>query len=163
MQPRARRVSKAIRNAVTQSFGVDAFGDGPTDDATRIEVQNRSQVHEAGSNPNVSDIGHPDLIDSAHLAVLGEIGIDRQSVAGIGRPHKRAPRDWPQPELFHHATYAFLIHFLATAFQLRRYPPITVARKFFVNAFDLLTQLLVLIVTTLLMLFVGFVVERAGG
>jgi hypothetical protein len=102
------------------------------------------------------------LIDSAHLAVLGEIGIDRQRMAGIGRPHKRAPRDGPQPELFHHATYAFLIHFQATTFQRTRYPPIAVARKFLVNAFDLLTQLLVLIVTTFSLL-VGFVVERAGG
>jgi len=50
-----------------------------------------------------------------------------------------------------------------TAFQLTRYSPISVARKFPVNAFDLLTQFLVLVGTTLAMLFVGFVVKRAGG
>jgi hypothetical protein len=52
---------------------------------------------------------------------------------------------------------------MATAFQLTFYPPISVARKFLVNAFDLLTQLLVLVFTTLSMLLVRFVVKRAGG
>jgi hypothetical protein len=52
---------------------------------------------------------------------------------------------------------------MATAFQLTGDPPISVARKFLVNAFDLLTQLLILVVTTLSMLFVGFVVKRAAG
>jgi hypothetical protein len=103
------------------------------------------------------------LVDGADLTVLDEIGIDRQSVAGIGRTHKRAPRDGLQPELLHHATYAFLVHFMATAFQFSFHPPIPIARKFRLNAFDLLTQLLVLVVTTLPMLFVGFVVKRAGG
>jgi hypothetical protein len=84
-------------------------------------------------------------------------------VAGIGGTHKRAPGDGLQPELLHHATYTFLIHLKATAFQLTGYPPIAVAWKFFVNAFDLLTHLLILVVSTLSMLFVGLVVERAGG
>jgi len=52
---------------------------------------------------------------------------------------------------------------MATAFQLTFYAPISVARKFLVNAFDELTQFRVLVVTTLPMLFVGFVVKRAGG
>jgi hypothetical protein len=52
---------------------------------------------------------------------------------------------------------------MATALQFSFYPPVSVARKFFVNAFDELTQFLVLIVTTLPMLFVGFVVKRAAG
>jgi len=51
----------------------------------------------------------------------------------------------------------------ATAFQLTGYSPISVARKFLVNAFDLLTQLFILVITTLSMLFVGFVVKRAAG
>jgi hypothetical protein len=52
---------------------------------------------------------------------------------------------------------------MATAFQFSFYPPIPIAWKFFMNAFDELTQFLVLVVTTLPMLFVGFVVKRAGG
>jgi hypothetical protein len=48
---------------------------------------------------------------------------------------------------------------MATAFQLTFYPPISVARKLLVNAFDELTQLLVLVVTTVSMLFVRFVVK----
>jgi hypothetical protein len=52
---------------------------------------------------------------------------------------------------------------MTTAFQLTLDPPIAVARKFLVNAFDELTQLLVLVVTTFSILFVGLVVKRAGG
>jgi hypothetical protein len=52
---------------------------------------------------------------------------------------------------------------MAPAFQLTFDPPISVARKFLVNAFDELTQLFILIVTTFLMVFVGFVIKRAGG
>jgi len=50
----------------------------------------------------------------------------------------------------------------ATAFQFTLYPPIAVARKSLVNAFDLLAQLLVNVVATFSILLVGFVVERAG-
>jgi hypothetical protein len=125
------------------------------DDSTRKKVENRGQVNEAGSNPDVGDIGDPDLVDSAHLAVLDEVRIDRQRVAGIGRPHKRAPRDGLQSELFHHATDAFLVNAQATAFHLTREPPISVARKFLVNAFDLLTQFFILVITTFSMVFVG--------
>ena len=46
---------------------VDVCGDGPANDPTRIQIQNRRQINEAGSNPDVSDIGDPDLVDSAHL------------------------------------------------------------------------------------------------
>jgi hypothetical protein len=41
--------------------------------------------------------------------------------------------------------------------------PISVAWKLFVNAFDLLSQLVVLVVATLAILLVGFVVKRAEG
>jgi hypothetical protein len=133
----------------------------PADDSTRIQIQNRRQVNEAGSNPDVSDIGDPDLVDSAHLTVLDEVRIYRQRVAGIGRTYKRAPGDGPEPELSHHAAYTFLIHIKTTAFQRASEPPISVARKFLVNAFDLLTQVFILVVTTFSVLFVGFVIKRA--
>jgi hypothetical protein len=51
----------------------------------------------------------------------------------------------------------------AAAFQLTRYTPISVARKLFVYAVDLLSQLLVFVVATFSMVFVGFIVKRAGG
>jgi len=52
---------------------------------------------------------------------------------------------------------------MATAFQLTGDPAISVARKLLVNAFDVLTELLVLAVTTLSMLFVRLVIKRAAG
>src|SRR5437867_5542375 len=126
--------------------------------AARIEWN-----RDIGDDWQEMDIGDPDLVDGADLPVFDEIGIHRQSVAGIGRTHKGAPRDGLQPELLHDATYTFLVHFTATAFQLTFYSAISVAREFLLNAFDLLTQLLVLVVTTFSVRFVGFVVKRAGG
>jgi len=84
-------------------------------------------------------------------------------VAGIGRTHKRAPGDWLQPELLHHTPNAFAIDSDAATVQFDGDTTIAIARKFLVNRLDLLAQLLVLIITALSMLLVGFVVKRAGG
>jgi hypothetical protein len=51
----------------------------------------------------------------------------------------------------------------SSAFQLTRYTPISVARKLFVYALDLLPQLLVVVIAPVSMVFVGFIVKRAGG
>ena len=81
----------------------------------------------------------------------------------IGRAYECAPGDWPQPELLHDATNALLVDSDAATLQLPRDTTIAIAWKVLVDAFDLLPQLLVLIVATLSMQLVGFVVERAGG
>jgi hypothetical protein len=95
--------------------------------------------------------------------MLHEIQTHRQSMTRIGRADEGAPGDWPQPELLHDATNALLVDSDATTLQLTRDTTIAIAWKFLVNTLDLLAQLLVLIITTLSMLLVGFVVKRAGG
>jgi hypothetical protein len=130
----------------------------------QLPVRNQQTLPVVPAAPSWrTDIGDPDLVDSAHLTVLDEVRIYRQRMAGIGRTYKRAPRDGLEPELFHHAAYTFLIHVKTTAFQRASEAPISVARKFLVNAFDLLTQVFILVVTTFSVLFVGFVIKRAGG
>jgi hypothetical protein len=51
----------------------------------------------------------------------------------------------------------------ASPFQLALHTPISIARKLFVYALDLLPQLVVFFVAPLSILFVGLVVKRAGG
>jgi len=100
-------------------------------------------------NPNVSDIRSPGFVNGAQLTILQEIRIDGQTVTRIGRVHKRAPGDWPQPELLHDATNALLVDSDATTLQLTRDTTISIAWKFLMNALDLSSQLLVFIVTML--------------
>src|SRR6266496_3118503 len=142
-------------------FRIDPLRDGPTDDPARIEIQQGGQVNEAGTNPNVSEIRDPDFVNGSDLATLNQIRINRQCMGRIGSPHEGPPRDWPQTELFHHPSNPFLIHCLAAPFQLTADSPIAVARKVFVNAFDLLAQLVVVGFTPATMLRIGFVVIAA--
>jgi hypothetical protein len=51
---------------------------------------------------------------------------------------------------------------MTAAFQLAGNTPVAVARKLFMNTFDLFTQLLVVGVTPAAMLCIGFVVIAAG-
>src|SRR5262245_35284116 len=84
-------------------------------------------------------------------------------MAGIGREDKRVPGDWPQPELLHDPANTFAIDGDAAAVQLDSHATIAITWEFLVNTLDLVSQLLVLIATTLPMVGVGFVVKRAGG
>jgi hypothetical protein len=84
-------------------------------------------------------------------------------MARIGGAHERAPCQWLETKLFHHSAHPFLVHFLATALQLASDAAIAVAGELFVNAFDLLPQLVVVGIPLATMLCVGFVVKVTGG
>src|SRR5215467_3987454 len=144
-------------------FRVDAPGDGPTDDSPRVQVHDRRQIDKTGTDADVSDVGDPDLINRSDLTVLDPVGMDRQSVSRIGGRHPCTPGNGLQIELLHDPANALFIHPEAAARQLISDPPVTIARKFLVNLFDLLTQLLILLLTTSSMLRVRFVVKAAGG
>jgi hypothetical protein len=51
---------------------------------------------------------------------------------------------------------------MTAAFQFARHAPVAVARKLFMNAFDLFTQLLIVGVPPAAVLRIGFVVIAAG-
>ena len=162
MQPRAGRLSKAISKAVKQSSVSMRLEMAPADDLAGIEIQNRRQVNEAGTNPDIGDVGDPNFIHCPYLTVLDSIRMNRQTVVGIGGADKRAPSDWPQIVLFHDAANAFGVGRHAATIQLNRDSAVAVAGKFVMNPFDLLTKLFIVVVTVPLIMLVGLVVVAAG-
>ena len=143
-------------------FCIDALGNGPADNFARIEIQNRSQINKAGTNPDVSNIRDAHLIHCAYLPLPKQVRIDRQGVIGIGGSNKRAPGNRPQTELFHDATDAFSIPANPSSFELPHDAAIAITGEFFMNLFYLLTKLLIFVVTLLGVFRVGLIVVAAG-
>jgi hypothetical protein len=163
MDTTACRAAKSHLECGETEFGVDALGNSPTDNFAGVEIQNRRQINEAGTNPNVSDVGNPDLVHSTYLTVLEQVPIDRQRVVGIGGPDEPAPEDWAQTEYFHNAPNTFGIGGKPAPLELALDATVAIAGEFLLNAFDLLTKLLILVNTSSPMFGIGLVIEAAGG
>jgi hypothetical protein len=88
--------------------------------------------------------------------------MDWQLVMRIRGPDERASGSRPQAELFHDAPNAFPIGGNAAALEFPLDSAIAITGKLFMNAFDLLTKLLILVVTFLGMFGIGLVVVAAG-
>ena len=62
-----RALAAARRNAMRKrrhrQFGFQRAAQSPTDHAARERIQNHRQVDELGAQPNVGDVGHPELVD----------------------------------------------------------------------------------------------------
>src|SRR4029077_4481989 len=59
---------------------------GPADDLAAVEIHNCGQVDPAAGGPEVSNIGHPRLIDPGQLPSLGEaIGSSAIEMVAVGR------------------------------------------------------------------------------
>lgn len=113
-------------------------------------------------NPDVGEIRRPDLVNRSQSPILDQVRVNRQRVTGIGRPHECPPGNRFQAELLHHPANPFVVHAVATAFQLASNAPIAVARKLLLNAFDLLPQILIAVFMTAAMLRIELVVIAAG-
>jgi hypothetical protein len=86
-----------------------------------------------------------------------------QSMMGVCGADKRAPGNGPQTEFLHDAPDTFFVDGDPAALQRACNTAVTVAGKFALNTFDLMTKLFILVADGLLMLFVWPVVEAAGG
>ena len=53
---------------------MDRAADGITYDPTGPGIEDRSQVHKAGRDCDIGDIGHPELVGTIRHHVLREIG-----------------------------------------------------------------------------------------
>ena len=77
--------------------------------------------------PDVSDVGHPQLVDARQLHPAGQVEIDLQLVIGIRR-HDEGPRlHRQQVVLAHDPRHALVVHQHPAPSQFRRDPPIAVA------------------------------------
>jgi hypothetical protein len=113
-------------------------------------------------NPDIGDIGNPHFIHRSQLPIFDKVGINRKTMTGVRGSHEGSPGYRSQAELLHHPPHPFLIHAIATTLQFAADTSVSVARKLFVNAFDLLAQLLILGFTPAAMLRLWFVVIAAG-
>jgi hypothetical protein len=66
--------------------------DGVTYDPTGPSIEDRSQVHKAGRDCDIGDVGYPQLVRAIQFHVLREIGEDRIIVIAIRRRDKTPPR-----------------------------------------------------------------------
>src|SRR5208283_545060 len=89
---------------------------------------------------DVSDIGHPELIETAQRQGAGQVGIHRQAVPGVGRHHELPPPQAQQIVLAHQTVDPFVIHRPAPPPQLRRHPRPPVTGKLQRNPLDGVTE-----------------------
>jgi hypothetical protein len=80
---------------------IDRAADGVTYDPTGPSIEDRSQVHKAGRDCDIGDVGYPQLVRTIQFHVLREIGEDRTIVIAIGRRDKTPPLLWIQRMLAH--------------------------------------------------------------
>ena len=99
----------------------------PAHHLARESIQDHRQVNELCLQPNVSDVGHPELIDAGQLHPAGEIQIDLQLMLGIRGDHE-GPRLHRQQVVFpHQPRHAFVVHQHPAPTQFCGHPAIAVA------------------------------------
>src|SRR5512139_2277530 len=116
---------------------VDRAADGITYDPTGPGIEDCSQIHEAGRDCDIGDVGHPELVGAVWRRVLREIGEDRIVVIAIGRRDKPLPLLWIQRMLAHEPTDLLGVYDDATMAEFGVKTPIAIAFKLVTNHFHL--------------------------
>src|SRR3974377_2620726 len=80
---------------------IDRAADSITYDPTGPSIEDRSQVHKASRDCDISDVGHPELVGTVRRHVLREIEEYRIIVIGIVRRDKPPRLLWIQRMLAH--------------------------------------------------------------
>src|SRR5262245_1335913 len=93
---------------------IDRAADGVTYDPTGPSIEDRSQVHKAGRDCDIGDVGYPQLVRAIQFHVLREIGEDRIIVIAIRRRDKTPPLLWIQRMLAHEPADFLGVHDNAT-------------------------------------------------
>src|SRR5215470_2251498 len=99
----------------------------PAHNLAREPVQNHRQIHELGAQPDVRDVGYPELIDPGQRHPPRQVQIDLQSMIGIRGGHERLGLNRQQVVFPHDPPDAFVVHQHSSPPQLGRHPPITIA------------------------------------
>ena len=99
----------------------------PADHAAREGVEDHRQVHELVPQPNVGDVGHPELVDAGQHHLARQVRIDLAAVVGIGRHDELPLPHAQQVVLAQQPVNPFGIHRPAPPAQLGRDPRPAVA------------------------------------
>src|SRR5262245_64822120 len=70
---------------------IDRAADGVTHDPTGPSIEDRSQVHKAGRDCNIGDVGYPQLVRAIPFYVLREIGEECVIVISLRRREQATP------------------------------------------------------------------------
>src|SRR5262249_54914497 len=116
---------------------IDRAADGVTYDPTGPSIENRSQVHKAGRDCDIGDVGYPQLVRAIQFHVLREIGEDRIIVIAIRRRDKTPPLLWIQRMLAHEPADLLGVHDNAMMAQFGVNTPIAIGFKLVANRFHL--------------------------
>ena len=90
-------------------------------------IQHHRQIYELAAQPDVGDVGHPQLVRPLYLQVRRVVGVHRQRVFGFRRHHELALPQREQIVLLHQPQHAFVVRREARVTQRRGDPPVAVA------------------------------------
>src|SRR5476651_288858 len=116
---------------------IDRAADGITYDPAGPGIENRSQVHKAGGDCDIGDVGHPELVGAIQRHALREIGEDRMIVIAIRRRDKTPPLLWIQCVLAHEPTDFLGVDDDATMAELGINTPVAIGFELVANRFHL--------------------------
>src|SRR5450759_5130581 len=112
----------------------------PANRPPRKRVQHHRQVNELFQQPDVRDVGPPELVDSAHHQRRRQVRIHFQPVGGVGRRHKLTLPQTEQVVFPHQPLHPFAVDRQAATAQLRRDPPAAIGRPLQRHALHLVAQ-----------------------
>jgi hypothetical protein len=119
---------------------------GPADHSPREGIQYDSQIDELRLQPDVSDVGDPELVDAGRLHRPGRVRVDRLIVVRVrGDDGELSPPQAEQIVLPHDPVNPLMIHSPAAIVQFTCDAGPAVKRKLKRDPLDLVTQIQILI------------------
>src|SRR5215831_15450995 len=111
------------------------------DHAPRIGIQDDRQINKFLFQPDVGDIGHPELIHAGQDHLGSQVGIDLQAVVGVGGRHYKPALDDAQEIVFpHDPLHPLTIDVPLAGLQLRGDSPASIGRPLQGDLLDLIAQ-----------------------
>jgi hypothetical protein len=95
-----------------------------------VPIQNHREVYELGLQPDVGNVGHPELVGASRFHLPGQIRIHPPVMVGICCRHELSAAQTKQIVLPHDPVDPVVVYLPAAPLQLSRDPPSPVGRPF---------------------------------
>src|ERR1700675_2027694 len=116
---------------------IDRAADGITYDPTGPRIEDYSQIHKAGRDCDIGDVGDPELVGAIQSHGLRAIGENRIIVIAIRRRNKPPPLLWIERMLAHQPTHLLGVHNRATMAEFGVNTPVAIGLELVANRFHL--------------------------
>jgi hypothetical protein len=100
----------------------------PAPDTAGEQVHQHRQIYELLLQPDVGDVGHPDLIRTNDLQALDEVRVARERVVAVGGPGPPCGRRAAEAHLVHQPPHALDVDPVARAVEHNRQAAVAVGR-----------------------------------